>query len=225
VSAGHVWDDILSEQDKAVIVKAGYTGRGAASWESRGLGQRAVVLVIDMQHICVGPNLPILEAIEHYRTACGEIGWQAIEQMKPLLSLARSAGVPVIYTRVIPRGYGPNDDATQIVEPIAPEPGELVVDKNYASSFYGTALLHHLVRLGADTVIIIGNTTGGCVRATAIDAQMNGFNVVIPEECVFDRIQASHKIALLDLWMKYAQVMPVADVKAYVESLKPVAAR
>lgn len=215
----YIWDDILSEQDKAVIEKAGYSNRGAASWESRQLGQRPVVLVIDMQHLTCGPNVPILEAIEHYRTAQGEIAWAGIEQIQRFLGVAREAGLPIIYTRVIPRNYGPQDEAVQIVEPLAPQEGDLVIDKNYASAFYGTALLNQLIRRGADTVIVVGNTTSGCVRATAIDAQQNGFSVIIPEECVFDRIQASHKASLLDLWMKYAQVMPVEQVVSYVQHL------
>ena len=142
-----------------------------------------------------------------------------MEQIKPLLAMARKADVPIIYTHSILRD--PADPSfNKIVEPLAPMPGDLVIEKSYASAFYGTALISQLIRRKADTVIVVGNSTSGCVRATCVDAQENGFSVVIPEECVFDRIQASHKVNLLDLWMKYAQVMPVAKVKAYVESLK-----
>jgi maleamate amidohydrolase len=219
-SMTQVWDDVLSEQDRQVIDKAGYSKRGAASWESRGLGQRPAVLVIDMQQLTCGPNVPILQAIEHYRTAMGDIAWGAIDRIKPLLETARGAGSTILYTRVIPRNHGPNDAAVQIIEPLAPQPQDLVIDKNYASAFYGTALLNQLVRRGIDTVIVVGNTTSGCVRATAIDAQQNGFSVVIPQECVFDRIQASHKASLLDLWMKYAQVIPTEQVKDYLASVQ-----
>jgi len=148
-----------------------------------------------------------------------EIAWAAVERVLPLLAEARRAGVPIIYTRVIPRGHGPNDAAVQIVPQLAPEGDDLVIDKNYASAFYGTALLNQIIRRGADTVIVVGNSTSGCVRASAIDAQQNGFSVVVPEECVFDRIQASHKASLLDLWMKYAQVMPTNQVRDYLSSL------
>lgn len=214
-----IWDDLLSEQDKAVIEQAGYSQRGAVSWESRGMGQRPVVLVIDMQHLTCGPNIPILEAIQQYRTAQGEVAWIAVKSIQKVLAVARQAGTPIIYTRVIPRGFTPQDEAVQIIEPLKPAPDELVVDKNYASAFYGTALLSQLIRRQADTVIVVGNTTSGCVRATAVDAQQNGFRVVIPEECVFDRIQASHKIGLLDLWMKYAQVIPVQNVLDYLSQV------
>lgn len=214
-----IWDDLLSEQDKAVIDKAGYGEKGAASWESRGLGTRPVCMVIDMQKLIVGRQVPILEAIEDYRTAMGTIAWDAIEHMVPFLEEVRKADVPIIYTRVIPRGHGPEDPAVQIVDPVAPQEGDLVLDKNYASAFYGTALLTQLVQRGADTLIIVGNSTSGCVRATAVDAKQHGFSVIVPEECVFDRIQASHKVGLLDLWMKYAVVIPTHDVVQYLEGL------
>ncbi|MGQ9675524.1 MAG: isochorismatase family protein [Chloroflexota bacterium] len=214
-----IWDDILSEQDIKVIEKAGYSQRGAVSWESRGLGQRPILLVIDMQELSCGPDVPILHAIEHYRTAMGNIAWAAISRIESLLETAREVGVPIIYTRVIPRGYRPDQAAVQIVLPLAPRPDETVIDKQFASAFYGTSLLNHLVRRGADTIVLVGNSTSGCIRATAVDAQQTGFNVVVTEDCVFDRIQASHKASLLDLWMKYAVVMSASDVSCYLRSL------
>lgn len=216
----HIWDDLLSEQDRQVITKAGYDEEGASSWESRGLGENPMVLVIDMQRLVVGEDVPILEAIEEYRTAMGEIAWDAIDHIEPFLAVAREHGVPVSYTRVVPSSYDDPDHADlDIVEPVAPREGETVIDKSYASAFYGTDLLSRLVRGDHDSVIIVGNSTSGCVRATAIDAQQNGFDVILPQECLFDRVQASHKVALLDLWMKYAEVMERADVEAYIEEI------
>jgi len=68
-------------------------------------------------------------------------------------------------------------------------PGEVVIQKSLASAFAGTQMLRHLVQLKVDQVIIVGNSTSGCVRATAIDAQQQGFAVCVPEDAVFDRIQ------------------------------------
>lgn len=214
-----LWEDILTERDKRVIEKAGYGKKGAASWESRGLGTTPVVMVIDMQELIVGRQVPILEAIDDYRTAMGNVAWDAIEHIAPFLEGARKAKVPIVYTRVIPRGYGADAPAVQIVEPVAPQEGDLVIDKNYASAFYGTALLTHLVQRKADTIIIVGNSTSGCVRATAVDAKQHGYSVVLPEECIFDRIEASHKVGMLDLWMKYAEVIPAAEAQAYLKGL------
>lgn len=213
-----IWEDLLTERDKRVIEKAGYDKEGASSWESRGVGDTPVVLVIDMQRLVVGENVPILEAIEDYRTAMGSVAWDAIEHIEEFLTFARGNDVDVMYTRVVPTSYDNSDHQDlDIVNPVAPEEGETVVDKSYASAFYGTDLLSRFVRNEYDTVIIVGNSTSGCVRATAVDAQQHGFNVVLPQECLFDRIEASHKIGLMDLWMKYAEVLKTDDVKEYVE--------
>lgn len=220
VMTDRIWEDLLSEQDKQVITKAGYDKEGASSWESRGMGENPMVLVIDMQRLIVGENAPILDAVEEYRTAMGDIAWDAIEYIDPFLDFAREEGLPVTYTRVVPSSYDdPDHSDLDIVDPVAPEEGDTVVDKSYASAFYGTDLLSRLVRGDHDSVIIVGNSTSGCVRATAVDAKQNGFSVVLPQECIFDRIEASHKIGLLDLWMKYAEVLETDEVKAWVETL------
>lgn len=218
-----LWNHLLSEQDKAVIRAAGYDRQGAASWDSRSLGRRPALLVIDMQHLLVGPDRPILQAIDHYRTAMGHRAWQAVPSIQALLRAARAARLPVLYTRVLPHHYEASDEALQIVDALAPQAGEKVIDKTYSSAFYGTDLLTRLVRRGIDTLILAGNSTSGCIRATAVDARQHGFHPLVPVECVFDRIHASHCISLLDLWMKYAVVQPLSDVQAYIEALPPQA--
>ena len=212
-----IWEDLLTERDSQVISAAGYDEEGASSWESRGMGTTPRVVVIDMQRLVVGADEPILDAVEEYRTAMGEIAWDAIDHIAPFLAFARDHDVPITYTRVVPSSYDdPDHEDLDIVDAVAPEAGETVIDKSYASAFYGTDLLSRLVRGGHDSVVVVGNSTSGCVRATAIDAQQNGFNVVVPQECVFDRIEASHKVALMDLWMKYAEVLERETVESWV---------
>ena len=84
-------------------------------------------------------------------------------------------------------------------------------------------LRHHLHEppqlLDVDTLILTGCTTSGCLRATAVDAYSYNFKVVIPEECAFDRFEASHAINLFDLNCKYVDVIPTAEVEAYLKSL------
>jgi len=217
----HIWDDLLTEQDRQVIVEGGYDQRGANTWDSRGLGENPLVLVIDMQRLIVGENVPILESIrEGSSSSMGEIAWNAIEDIEPFLETARAHGVPVAYTRVIPSSYDdPDHEDLAIVDPIAPQDGDLVVDKSYASAFYGTDLLSRLIRRQVDTLVVVGNSTSGCVRATTVDGQSHGFSVVLPQECIFDRIEASHKIGLLDMWMKYAEVLERDAVEEYLASV------
>lgn len=217
----HVWEDLLSEQDKAVIRKAGYDEKGASSWESRGVGENPLVMVIDMQRLIIGEDVPILEAIEDYRTAMGSIAWEGIEHIQEILSHARAHDVPVWYTRVIPSSYDdPDHEDLQIVDPVAPEPGDRVFDKSYASAFYGTDLQTRLVQEDIDTIIVVGNSTSGCVRMSVVDAQQRGYQVIVPHECVFDRIQASHKIGMLDLWMKYADVVELDAATEFISEVQ-----
>lgn len=192
-----------------MIAKAGYAERGAASWDSRELGTRQALLVIDMQRLLVGEDVPILLAVEDERVAMGEIAWRALDPIETMLHACRGAAIPVAYTRVIPNGRDPEEEALQIVDQLAPLGGEIVIDKRSSSAFFGTDLDQYLHKRDVDTLVLVGNSTSGCVRATAVDARAYGFGVLIPEECVFDRIEASHKIGLLDLWMKYATVVPL----------------
>ena len=80
-------------------------------------------------------------------------------------------------------------------------------------------LIAHLTQLGVQTLIICGESTSGCVRATAVDAYSHGFHVVLVEECCFDRSPISHKVNLFDLHHKYADVMHVDEVTAHLDTL------
>lgn len=215
------WDDLLSERDRRVIEAAGYDTRGASNWNTRGFGERPMLLVVDMQRLIVADNVSIFEAIEETsRIAVGEGAWRALEEISPLVERARELGVPITFTRVVPPAY---DDPTHpdlaIVDALAPAPGDDVLDKRYSSCFHGTDLVSRLIRANVDTLVVVGDTTSGCLRATVVDAQQYGFNVVVPQECVFDRIDLSHRASLLDMWMKYADVRETSEVLELLESV------
>ena len=107
-----------------------------------------------------------------------------------------------------------------IQEELAPAPGELIIRKESASAFFGTPLIAHLTQLGIQTLIVCGESTSGCVRATAVDAYSHGFHVVLVEECCFDRSIISHKVNLFDMHHKYADVMHVDEVVKHLETLQ-----
>jgi nicotinamidase-related amidase len=65
-------------------------------------------------------------------------------------------------------------------------------------------------------VFLTGNTTSGCVRATAIDAAYLQFRTFVVEECVYDRTEAAHAMSLFDMHYKYAEVVPLERVSAYL---------
>lgn len=229
-----IWNQFLTERDKAVFSASGYGARG-------GFGKRPALLVIDVNYAFCGESAePILESIKKWRNSCGEDAWVAMPYLQKLIAGAREKGLPVIYTtgvgredgwdagswgwknsrnRERPRALGVNRDGNDIVDEIAPAPQDIVVLKQKPSGFFGTNMLSYLVLLGCDSVIVTGTTTSGCVRATVIDAFSNNFHVAIAEEGCFDRSQASHAINLCDMNAKYADVVKTDEVLAYFSTL------
>ena len=110
-------------------------------------------------------------------------------------------------------------DDTEIVAEIAPAPGDIVVEKSRPSAFFGTDLPGHLVLLRADTLLVAGGTTSGCVRATVMDAFSLGYRVAIVHECTFDRAMVPHKVNLFDMHAKYANVLSLDESLAYLASV------
>lgn len=230
MDVSEIWSGSIGEQELEIIRRGGY-GR------SRGLGERPALVLIDCQYNHIGADKPILDQIEEWPSGAGERGWEIVRRIEPVLAAFRERSLPVIYTRYCHSVQGSQFDAfgkkrgkdlsaftdgapgTVIVKELAPEPGELVVDKVHASAFYGTALLSYLISLKVDTLLVVGVSTGGCVRATAVEAVSMNFDVAVIADCVADRILASHRASLLDLWMKYTDVIGSDDALAYVEGL------
>lgn len=224
-AAKRPWDGVVSEADLEVYRKAGFGRTG-------GLGKRPVLLVIDVQYRTVGNTpKPILESLQDYPTSCGEYGWRAVSQIEKLVQAFRRHKLPIIYPSIAPktpRDMGrfankmpsaPQDNpkAFEIVASIAPAPDDIVLYKHFSSAFFGTALATHLVRLGADSLVLTGCTTSGCVRATAVDACSLDYRIVVPEDAVYDRGQVSHAVNLFDIANKYADVVPTAEAVQMVE--------
>ncbi len=74
----------------------------------------------------------------------------------------------------------------------------------------------HLNQLGVDTIITCGESTSGCVRASVVDGCTNRYRMIVVEEGVFDRHEATHAINLFDMHQKYADVLPLAEVLEYL---------
>jgi len=102
---------------------------------------------------------------------------------------------------------------------IAPEETEPVLNKLFASGFFGTGLSSLLTAAGVDTLIITGASTSGCVRATAVDALQYGFRPVVPREAVGDRNPDAHEANLYDVDAKYGDVVPVQEVLDQLEEV------
>jgi maleamate amidohydrolase len=227
------YDKFLSERDKVVFAKSGHGKRV-------GFGKRPVILVIDVNYAFCGETpAPILESIETYHNSCGEEAWAGVAAIEQLLAAGRAKRLPVIYTTGFDQpiagrfGLGRWNDkvpadasdiserANQIVPPIVPRPHDIVISKTMPSAFFATNLASYLVYLAADTILVCGTTTSGCVRASVVDGFSHNYRMVVVEEGTFDRGQVSHVINLFDMDMKYADVEPLDSVLSYIDSLEP----
>jgi maleamate amidohydrolase len=227
------WDDILTERDKEVFALSGYGKRA-------GLGQRPALLIIDVNYNFVGDKPePILESVKRFRNSCGAEGWEGVRHIASLLAAARPKRLPTFYTTghdepsnaVAFGGWQAKNSRSredmsdtwakgnEIVAEIAPQTGDIVVRKQKPSAFFGTPLMSMLNQVHADSVLVAGTTTSGCVRASVIDAFSYNVRVAVVEECVFDRGQASHKINLFDMAMKYADVIPLKEAIEHIDAL------
>jgi maleamate amidohydrolase len=209
------WTGLISEDELEVYRQAGYQ-------KSFGLGERPALLIIDVEYNFTGDvDEPILDSIAKYSNSCGPMAWRAIPHIATLLALARSMELPIAYSH----GREEADTVrtprlgTAIVDELAPCPGELVIAKSAASAFFGTSLVSFLIENRVDTVIHSGCVTSGCVRASVVDAASYGFKNAIVEECVFDRALTPHRVNLFDLDAKYGDVISLADVKTYLQTL------
>jgi nicotinamidase-related amidase len=238
-----VWDRFLTEQDKAHL---------AQSRDRRvGFGSRPAVLNIDIYRGVFGDReMPLLEGVKLWPSYCGPVGWKTIPHVQTLLREARAKGIPVFHATGLPEeesgipswsdaihgGGGPRritgaDQAAKdrharrfdIIDEAAPLPGEYVVRKTSPSAFQGTSLLSQLIHLRIDTLLVTGESTSGCVRATVVDGATHRFRVQVVEDCVFDRHEACHAINLFDMNQKYADVTPIDSVVAYLRGLNNAA--
>ena len=196
----------------------GFGGRG-------GFGRRPALVVIDMTLGFTDPESPL---------SCDLEG--PVSEIQKLLEAARQAEIPVVFTTVAFRESDKLTAAAFIdkvpalltleagtrwaeIDPrIAPRETEPVLNKLFASGFFGTGLSSLLTAAGVDTLIITGASTSGCVRATAVDALQYGFRPVVPREAVGDRSPDAHEANLYDVDAKYGDVVRAQEVLDYLRA-------
>ena len=197
-----------------------------------GFGSRPALLVVDVNVGFTDPASPLVCDLE-----------DVVAAIRRLLDEARRAGLPIVYTTV---SYSDGDKVAasafidkvpalltleagspwvEIDPRIGPQPGEPVLNKLFASAFFGTPLQALLTAAGCDSVIVTGASTSGCVRATVVDALQHGFRPVVPREAVGDRNPAAHEANLYDMDTKYADVVSLGEVLAHLEEVGAARAR
>jgi len=177
---------------------------------------------------------PFWEAIKEFPTSCGEIGWNAMGKIVLLLAEFRANGWPVLYPHVAPKNKATDSGRLAQKVPaimdvaakgyefpaeIAPRDGDVLLPKKHPSAFFATPLTSHLIDLRADTLVITGCTTSGCVRGSVVDAFAYNWRVLVPHDAVYDRSATSHAVNLFDMASKYADVASTAEI---LEMLRPL---
>lgn len=188
-------------------------------------GTSPALIVIDMAKAYFEPDAPLY---------LGEpVASSVLVSVARLIEAARADHVPVIFTTVCYQRGGADGGVFfrkvgalscfeagnrlgEFVEPIAPTPGDVVVTKQYASSFFATSLASTLTALRIDTLLISGVSTSGCVRATTLDACQHGFVPIVVRDACGDRSATVHEANLFDLQQKYAEVYSEAEALAYL---------
>lgn len=177
-----------------------------------GWGERPALLVVDFTNAYVTKGSPFYaEGVP-----------PAVAATLPLLKLVRSKNLPVVFTKVkssglfvkkVPALANLDSPLADIVPELEPEE---ILTKQFPSAFFGTPLISMFKNV--DTIILVGCSTSGCIRATAIDAISYGFHCIVPKECVGDRHPDVHNSNLFDIDAKSADVMPLDDVLHHLEN-------
>ena len=179
---------------------------------STGIGDYPALVVVDMCKAFIDSSSPL-------GFECNEL----IQANINLVKKFRLNKFPVIFTTTSYRNPSeasvfrskipalnilePESDAVTFIDDLAPSKDEMLIEKKFASAFFQTKLIDSLHKMKADSIVICGVTTSGCVRATAVDSLQNNFPTTIAEDCVGDRDLDAHKANLYDLQSKYADVI------------------
>lgn len=193
-----------------------------------GFGEWPALLVVDMQHDFVDPDSP---------STCAPMAQQRIPAIKSILGGARSAGIPVFHTQGIVKpdlsdvglwkGHAKRSGRCQIdgshgaeiIEELAPIVGEHVVRKTRPSAFFGTDLHDRLRSQGVDTLLVVGTSMSGCVRATVTDGFSHDYRVSVIREGVIDRSQSLVSHNLFDVAAKYADDVSIEEALSYLSQV------
>jgi len=218
-----IWDDVISEEDRVRYADAGYG-------QLAGFGARPAIVMVDLYLTDLKPA-----DTREFRDPPPPGVALHMQAIKTLLSAARDQRIPIFYSTNLYRedgrdavGWRRKNAATvgharalqgrpyPFIPEVAPRSEDWVVHKQSPSVFFGTPLVAYLIDLGIDTLLIGGQTTSGCVRATVTDSFAHGFRTIVVEECTYDRCALSHKVNLFDMHEKYADVVPLAQAVAYL---------
>lgn len=198
-----------------------------------GFGRKPILVNIDLQKAYT--------AVGEFVTAY-ETDPKQLDYVNELAEICRSKGLPVVWTHVayMESGedcgiWGTRTDTPDSLQNIKvgsrraefddrlniDRVRDVIINKRMASAFRDTNLASLMVWHRIDTLIATGGSTSGCVRATVVDSLSHGYRTVVAEECVADKHESPHFANLYDMAIKYADVIPTAEVLDYLKGWTP----
>ena len=198
-----------------------------------GFGRKPALVNIDLQKAYT--------AVGEFATAY-ETDPKQLDYVNELARLARAKRLPVVWTYVAYLDSGEDcgvwgtrsntPDSLQNIKQgsrraefddrlVIDRSRDIIINKRMASAFHETNLASLLTFHRCDTLIITGGSTSGCVRATVVDSLSHSYRSIVPEECVADKHESPHFANLYDMAVKYADVVPVAEVIEHLRAFEP----
>lgn len=197
---------------------AGFDGRLA-------FGLKPALLVVDVVNAYLERDSPLFAGAE-----------DVLQSNVRVVTAARRAKIPVIFTNVMYRPGGQDGGVffrkvpalkvfeagsrlgafSPLLQPLA---DEWVITKQYPSAFFGTPLASALYADGIDTLMIMGFSTSGCVRASALDAVQNGFIPYVVRDACGDRDARVHDSNLFDMQAKMAEVVSESEALSLLQKV------
>ncbi|MBI2756787.1 MAG: cysteine hydrolase [Chloroflexi bacterium] len=189
------------------------------------------LLVIDMQNDYIHP-----EGVAGRRGADLTTVREMVPRVQGLVGAARTAGVPVVYTRNwhsavtdsepwlerSRRSLLPGEARAGLAGTwgadwygVEPAPGETVINKFRYDAFLGTNLEFVLRAAGIRTVVCCGTATNVCVESTARAAHMRDYYLVVADDCCAATDLALHRATLLNIQRHFGDLASLADFQGW----------
>jgi nicotinamidase-related amidase len=166
--------------------------------------------------------------------SCGVMGWERLPNIHRIIDMMREADVPIVFVKGSPMQKTfcggsttptKDSDAARRIHSVGFAPGiepradEFVLEKSRPSAFFATPLTTYLTRIRADTILVAGTATSGCVRGTVVDSVANGYETFVIEDGCFDRSRFSHAVNLFEMQQKYANVVDMEELEKLLATL------
>jgi len=188
------------------------------------LGECPALIVVDLSNGFSDPASPLGGKFDSQITHINE-----------LLTAFRAKQFPVYFTSVVYHDESTasvfrrrlpdlnilqaSSEWVQINTQMNRQPDELIIEKQWPSAFFKTQLITHLETNAVDSIVVVGLTTSGCVRATVVDGLQHNYPVFVAPEACGDRNVSAHKASLHDMHAKYALVVPTQELCSQILAL------